>query len=179
VSKSEPAEQPNATSEDRLLARRAAVISMDYVMRAFRRFAGMNGDSRSGLVAYAIVAANTAHLDPLRGAGVAPTGPDGVLPNDARRPISIAKLAKLLGLPFETTRQQVRKLMETGTCVRVEGGLIVPQEVLQRPEIAEAVMQNVADIRQLLRDLQTIGLQAEPLAEPGLSSGEARSSETN
>ena len=86
---------------------------------------------------------------------------DAVLPDDARKPVSISQVAKSLGMPFETVRKQVHKLIDAGLCVRVEGGVIVPQTSLQRPEVARAVFANLKVVRQLVRDLRAVGLDVD------------------
>jgi hypothetical protein len=158
-------------SEDPVLARRVAVLSMAYVARALRGLADVFGDGRDGLVVLAITAANTAHLD-VRTAERGIAGPDAVLPDELRRPISINRLAQSLGMPFETTRQCVNRLIRAGLCVRVEGGVVAPTAALQRPEVAQAVMVNLTLIRELMRDLQAVGLEIGSPAGPGEASGD-------
>jgi hypothetical protein len=62
-----------------------------------------------------------------------------------------------LGLPYETLRRQVHRLIEAGVCVRVEGGLIVPMAVVEQPAAGQAVLANVRYVRQFVRNLQAIG----------------------
>jgi hypothetical protein len=148
-------------SEDPVLARKVAVVSMDYVARVFRSLAEVYGDGREGLVVQAIFAANTAHLD-IRTVDRSIAGPDATLPDEVRKPISINRLAQSLGLPFETTRQCVNRLIKAGTCVRVKGGILVPKGAVQQPEVAAAVMANLTAVRQLVRNLQAVGLDVGP-----------------
>jgi hypothetical protein len=148
-------------SEDPILARRVAVLSMEYVAHVFRALGKVYGDGREGLIVQAIFAANTAHLD-VRTTDPSIAGPDAVLPDDVRRPISVSRLARSLGLPFETTRQHVNRLIDAGLCVRVRGGVIVPKASVQRPEVAGIVMANLDVVRKLVRDLQAVGLEVHP-----------------
>jgi hypothetical protein len=138
---------------------------MAYVAGVFRTLAELYGDGREGLIVHAIAAANTAHLD-VRSADPGVAGADALLPDEVRRPISVNRLAQSLGLPFETTRQCVKRLIETGTCVRVKGGIVVPRAAVQRPEVHLAVMANLDTVRQLVRDLRTVGVEVAPPAEP-------------
>jgi hypothetical protein len=133
---------------------------MEYVARAFHGLAAAYGDGRSGLIVLAITAANTAHLD-VRTQDPGVAGPDAVLPDEMRKPVNITQLAKSLGMPFETVRKQVHKLIDAGVCVRVEGGLIVPRTANQRPEVARAVFANLKIVRQLVRDLRAVGLDVD------------------
>jgi hypothetical protein len=152
-----PQPQITETAEDPVLARRVAVLSTAYVLRALRGLARVYGDGQLGVVAYTIFAANTAHLDVVKG-DTRIVGPDGVLHDEERRPVSVLKLSKLLGMPFETTRTYVNRLIEAGVCVRVQGGVIVPQASMQRQEASRAVAVNLAVVRKLVEDLQAVGL---------------------
>jgi DNA-binding Lrp family transcriptional regulator len=142
---------------DAAVGRVVARLSAEYLLRALRLLAETYGDIRLGVVAQTIVAANTAHLEAPMGEGWRYSGIDQSPPDAARRPISVLSLARLLGLPYETARQQVRRLIEGGVCVRVEGGLIVPMAVLDSPAAARAMLANVRYVRKFARDLQAIG----------------------
>jgi DeoR/GlpR family transcriptional regulator of sugar metabolism len=66
-----------------------------------------------------------------------------------------------MGLPFETTRRHVNKLVQAGRCVRVRGGVIVPTQVLQHPKTNEATLANVTNVRRFLRALKAAGVTAD------------------
>ena len=151
------------TNQDAAIARAVTRLSGRYVLRAFQLLIELYGDIRAGLIAQAIHAANTAHVYPRTEAGRTPADSAGVLPDDARRPIGIARLADSAGLPFETTRRVVQRLIDSGTCRRVSGGVIVPASIVTRRETVRAVHANLGYVREFLRDLQAAGL-AEPVA---------------
>jgi DNA-binding Lrp family transcriptional regulator len=158
----------DAAGGDVAIARVVTRLSAGYALRAFRLLVDVYGDVRSGIVAQAIVTANTAHLVDREGsryAGVEETPPDAV-----RRPVSVLSLAGALGLPYETLRAQVQRLIEAGVCVRVDGGVLVPAAVLETPVATRATMANVAYVRQFLRDLlarslEALALQPDPAGE--------------
>jgi hypothetical protein len=152
-------------SEDPILARNVAAISMAYVVRAFTALGEVYGDGWEGLLVIAIFAANAGHID-VRTADPSVAGPDATLHDEMRRPVSVSQLAKTLGLPFETTRQRVKRLIDAGICVRVEGGVIVPRTAMQRPDVVAAVMANVNGVRELVRNLQAVGLDVGAPADP-------------
>jgi hypothetical protein len=79
-----------------------------------------------------------------------------------RKPIGVAGIADSMGLPYETVRARVQRLIEDGVCVRVDGGLIVPQSVLDQPAAKRAMLTNVGYVRKLVRDLHAIGFDANP-----------------
>jgi hypothetical protein len=131
--------------------------SAEYVVRAFRLLTETYGDIQAGIVAQSIVAANTAHLDALMGEGWRYASLDQPPPDEVRRPISVCELARSLGLPYETLRRQVRRLIEAGVCVRIEGGLIVPMTVVEQPAATRAMLANVRYVREFVRILRTLG----------------------
>jgi hypothetical protein len=134
-----------------------ARLSGAYVLRVFQATTETFGDVRVGLIAQVIHTANTAHLNPRTEAGRRAAGPDGILPDDLRRPISIARLADAAGLPFESTRRIVQRLIDDGRCVRVEMGVIIPGSALRRPELARLVVANLGYTRKFVRELQAVG----------------------
>jgi hypothetical protein len=81
------------------------------------------GELLTGLVSLARVQANVAHLDRLAG-GFA--GIDTAPPDELRRPVSVLALSSSLGLPYETIRRHVAKMVAAGQCVRVKGGVVAP-----------------------------------------------------
>jgi hypothetical protein len=150
-----------ALTEDAVLARKVAFLSLEYLVRAFRGLSDAYGDARTGLIVYAISVANTGHLD-VRTRDPRIAGPEGILPDDVRTPVSITQVAKSLGMPFETVRKQVHKLIGAGICARVDGGVIVTKKANQRPEVVRAVLANLDHVRQLVRDVKAVGLDVGP-----------------
>jgi DNA-binding Lrp family transcriptional regulator len=144
--------------DDASVARVVARFSGEYVLRAFQLLIDMHGDIRAGLIAQAIQAANTAHLDARTEEGRRAGDPEGVIPDSLRRPVGIARLADSTGLPFESTRRIVQRLVDSGVCVRVKGGVMVPAAVVRRPEMMRAVIANAGYVRRLVRDLRAVGL---------------------
>ena len=55
---------------------------------------------------------------------------DAAAPDEARRPVSINAVAASLGLPFETVRRRIRRLVAEGVCTEAAAGVIVPQRFL-------------------------------------------------
>ena len=154
-----------AGDEDATGARIVATLSGEYILRSLQLLADTYGDIRAGIVAQTIVTANTAHLegrtgDRRRYAGIALAPPDEV-----RRPISVARLAESLGLPYETMRRQVRRLVDARVCVRLNDGLIVPAAVLERPASVRSALANVGYVRKFMRDLHAIGFDDAPRPE--------------
>ena len=128
-----------------------------YCLRALRLVVDLYGDPQAAIVAQSIVVANTAHLDVFMGEGWRYAGIDQPPPDEVRRPVSVSAIARSLGVPYETLRRQVRRLIEAGVCVRVEGGLIVPMAALEKPAAARGMLANVRYVREFVDILRALG----------------------
>lgn len=138
------------------LVRAVARLSTDYLLRALRLLTDLqDGELLTAIVCQAILAANTSHLTQI---GEADPRRAGLPSDDERKPISILALAGTLGLPFETTRRHVNKLIAARSCVRVKGGVIVPARALSHPRFLEAAETNYAYVVHFVRSLRRAGL---------------------
>jgi DNA-binding Lrp family transcriptional regulator len=152
-----PASLEAAAGEDGTwIARLVIRLSSQYFLRALQLHADIFGDVRDGIVAQTIISANTAYLDTRGGEGWRYAGIDASLPDEARRPISIKRIAESIGLPYETVRRRVERLLEANACVRAPGGVIVPGTLLDSPGAVRAVLSNVGYVRKFARDLDAI-----------------------
>ncbi len=162
----------SVSAADAAAARTVSVLSGEYILRALQLLAGAYGDIRAGIVAQTIVTANTAHLDARMGEGWRYAGIAETPPDEVRKPISIARLGESLGLPYETMRGQVRRLIDAGVCIQLDAGLIVPGAVLERPAAARSMLENVGYVRKFMRDLNAVGFDADPQdPHPGAAAG--------
>ncbi|MGA0601425.1 hypothetical protein ACO2Q3_12045 [Caulobacter sp. KR2-114] len=146
----------DAETEGRGEARAAARISMDYVLRTVRLLMELHdGSVLDALIFHSIVAANVGHL-----------GRDGQAawpaheppPDELRRPVSILSVATGLGLPFETVRRRVNRMIADGRCRRQSGGVIVPAFALAGRRGAGGADRNLANLRRCFRDLAKAGV---------------------
>jgi len=136
-------------------ARVAVRLSADYMLRSLKMLGELSdGELLSALISLAIVQANVAHLEQDGGFRELDEPP----PDESRRPISILAIANSLGLPYETTRRHVEKMIAAGQCVRVRGGVIVPTVALTTPRHREFVLANLANLRRLYRSLRRAGV---------------------
>jgi DNA-binding IclR family transcriptional regulator len=156
----------DAALGDTFAARVVARLSAEYLLRAMQLLVEAYSDIRDGMIAHTIVTANTAHLDARNGDGWRYAGIDETPPDEVRRPISVARLGESLGLPFETARRHVKRLMDAGDCIRIDGGLIVPQVVVERPSAVRSAIANVGFVRKFVRDLEAAGLAPATPPEP-------------
>jgi DNA-binding Lrp family transcriptional regulator len=151
-------EAPNQAAPDLPATRLVARRSTEYILRALQLLTETYGDIRTGIVAQTIVAANTSHLDARTGEGWRYAGVDQRIPDEVRRPVSVVRIAESLGLPYETMRRQVERLLDAGICIRLPAGLIIPAAVLDRPGPVAAMLVNVGYVRKFVRELRAPGL---------------------
>ena len=142
------------------VSRAVARLSTDYVLRTLRLLSDIyDGDLLSAIVGQAIIAANTAHLANGGGGPQPYAGRAEAPPDEARRPVSVLAVADALGLPFETTRRRVNKLIAAGLCRRVPGGVIIPTQAIVDPTRDHAAETNVRYVLRFVRSLRRAGLE--------------------
>jgi len=127
--------------------------SVDLLTRAVS-----GGDILRGVIFLAIVDANTRHLRPSDPVARSFAGTSDSVPDDMRRPISVHALALDLSLPYETTRRHVNALIDQGLCQRVEAGILVGAEVLDRDGIVATHRKNIENLHSLFSDLRDGGV---------------------
>lgn len=150
-----PAPDPEVARHGRLVAR----LSSAYILRSLQSAAAVyGGDLLLAIVAASIVVANTAHLNNVADKEAPFSGLSQAPPDDVRRPVSINALSTSLGIPFETTRRYVNKLIAAGYCTRVRGGVIAPAEALASPANEAFIVANYANARNFVRDLTKAGV---------------------
>lgn len=127
--------------------------SCRYLLRAI--LAGVDGaesDVTDAVILSAVMDINIGYLDDIpelswRHATYAMGPPDGY-----RRPTSVNAVAERLGLPHETTRRRIERLIAQGRCVRTERGIHAP--LLDSPQHRAGSQANYLAVRTLLQDLQ-------------------------
>lgn len=115
------------------------------------------GDLVDALILLEAFRTNVEHLAQDLGSRVA-FGPGNVVSDSQRRPVSVAALAKRLGMPQETVRRRVSALVARGACRRVGGGVIVPSELLAHPFLRRSLSGNAANLQRLFGSLARLGV---------------------
>lgn len=128
--------------------------SCRYLLRAILAGVdGSKGDIVDAVILTAIMDADIGHLDEIAALGWRyATYADGP-PDGFRRPTSVRALSDRLGLPYETTRRRIGRLVAQGRCVRTEHG--VHAWLIDEPRHHAGSQANFAAVRTLLRDLQS------------------------
>jgi hypothetical protein len=119
------------------------------------------GELLTGLVFMAILRENVRHID--HGSPEAKTYGSLSSPpaDEVREPVTIYVIAKVLGLTYETARRHVKRLVDDGYCLRLERGLVVPAEVLLKPDMIRASHRNLAAFNTLLHNAVRAGVVEE------------------
>lgn len=126
--------------------------SVDFLINSMKALsAPFEGDVTTALVFHAMSRASVAHMNMRPGVNKAAV--DGIFPDDLRRSVSILSTANFLGLPYETTRRHVGKLVELGMVERRGSReFFVSSAVLARPDFDPVATQTVNLARILMRD---------------------------
>ena len=86
-----------------------------------------------------------------------------------RRGLSVNAIARSFAMPYETVRTCINRLIERGLVVRRGDGVIVPGEVLSRPEFLEADQAIAAAFFEVLSSLDRLGVNVQALGGPTTS----------
>jgi DNA-binding IclR family transcriptional regulator len=124
------------------LARHHLDVGADYVLRSAGLLSSVfDGDILRGLV----------FLSALRLSAHAPQDAGG------ERPVRLTAIARSVGLPIETTRRHLLKLQRDGFVVRAGAGGGMIAIIPERPDIAEAMAANSANLASLAAAMQVEG----------------------
>jgi hypothetical protein len=135
-------------------------VSVAFLLDSLRMLTdAMRLDFTGALLCIAITRGNTQHLteDPT----VPYAGLNEVPPDHLRKPVSVYALAKMLRLPYETTRRHAGQLVAAGQAEHAAGGgLIVPLRVLATPSLMAGVEINWTATTGYLNALAQLGVTA-------------------
>ena len=148
-------EPAQATADARLSTR----MALEFVLRTLMTVSEANGgEVVPSVILTCIVAANTSHLNERHGAAARYRDLEDPPQDSDRRPVSVLALSKSLGMPFETTRRHVNALIARGACVRVPGGVIAPNSLINSEPNVRAALAIAASVRRFSRDLKRAGV---------------------
>lgn len=146
-----------AANSDEIPVRAVMRAGSDFVLRFADNVEQVFANLLEAVVWLAIMLGNTEAL------ADSETGGPGAAANDfvddsLRRPARARDVAERLGAPAETIRRQVAHLLEIGFVVRVRGGLVIPAEVLSRPNATRLMHDNFVDLQRLFAQLARLGV---------------------
>ena len=137
-------------------------LSSDYLLRLAEPVTRHMGDVVSGLLLMDVIHANTEHLPDTEGGD--PAGgwaAEGFVPDILRRPVRPTALSARLGIPLETVRRRLQRLVDADQCERMEDGYVVPARILARPPFIQYVLDNRSHVHRLYVGLADFGVLSE------------------
>jgi hypothetical protein len=150
-------------------------VSADYLLRLVDPLSKHIGDLVTGLVLMQVFHANTEHLDDIAGGDDGPGWtPDSFVPDRDRRPISAVEVARRLGIPAETVRRRLSRLVATDRCERNEAGYFLSGRILSRGLLVDFMIANQGYLHRLFATLAEYGVLSEWERELGDLGGKAQ-----
>ena len=117
-----------------------------------------DGDLIAGVVFIAIGSANNRKVLPLPDAADKAADAARQEPPIVRLPISVSALSRSLGLPYETTRRHVARLVAQGMCERTSQGILAKDETLHSERLIQVFKKSNADVRWFICALRKGGM---------------------
>ena len=136
--------------------------SSDYLLRLAEPVTLYMGDLVTGLLLMDMIQANTEHLADTDGGADDPDWtPEGFVPDSQRRPVRATTLAERLGIPPETVRRHIHRLIESDRCEQNKDGYLVPARVLARKPFVQFMVDNQSHLHRLYAALGDFGVLTE------------------
>lgn len=116
--------------------------NIDFVLNSLNIYLDLfGGDATTMLVFFTMARTSVDHLN--RRNVPRQEAVNGVFPDALRRPVAVLSIAHYLGLPYETTRRHVMKLVAQGYCQRLGSReFLITSETLLRTEFANLAKQS-------------------------------------
>jgi len=142
-------------------------VGSEFLMRGIDSMIKSQGDDLiAALIFTAIWTTNVRHITQSP-ANIEFGGPNDIPPDAQRRPVSVQAVANQLGIPYETVRRYVQKMIKAGDCIRVgKHGLIVPAAVFARPQHQKALQESLPSLLRFLADLKRAEFDFAPYRQP-------------
>lgn len=150
---------PAAYEHDAAPCRLVVRLSSDYVMRLAEPITVRLGDLVTGIILMDVIHANTEHLSDAKG-GDNDLNPIDFVADDLRRPVRTTALSARLGIPQETVRRHLARLVEAGLCERLAAGYIVPARALAGEGFLQFMQDNQVNLQRLFQALAEFGVVA-------------------
>lgn len=154
--------------DDASLDRYIASQSFDLMLRIMSMMSNLfDGDPTSALVFISILRGNVQHLNVSNAPRKDAEG--GIYPDTLRRPVSIQSVSLSLGVPYETARRHIHKLVSAGYVERRGArGFVVPERVPSSPEMTKISVATAAAARAVAARVtkHTIDLQGREGSSP-------------
>ncbi|USQ95459.1 hypothetical protein [Caulobacter sp. RL271] len=155
-----------ASDADRTVEKLCLALSADLIASGFLR--GAYPSALDTLLALAIGQANLASMNRNLALQKAYAGLNSSPPDDLRRPVRVRSVAISLGVPQETARRRVARMVKAGFMVQTKAGVFMPQSVTETPvyvATAEATWRAIGDLYGALRREGALGAPAHKVSD--------------
>jgi hypothetical protein len=140
-------------------SRTIAFFTAEFILRTAETIsAAFNHDYEQVIIMLAITTRNSQNVMNDRQAREAYGSFHDPIPLDQLTPVSRMALARSTGLPRETVRRKVAKLIDAGWVAEVDGGLIVPNELSKDPRYIAILEPQAANLRRLFGAIASAGV---------------------
>ena len=137
-------------------------LSTDYVLRLAEPISLHIGSLVTGLVLMDMIHANTEDLEDTEGGDdEGGWSPAGFVPDDLRRGVRPSALSERLGIPNETVRRHIQRLLDDDLCEQTGDGFVVPARVLARQPFVQYMLDNQSHLHRLYAGLAEFGVLTE------------------
>lgn len=108
--------------------------NIDFILKSLNAISRIfGGDFTTMVVFWTMARASVSHVN--RRNKMSEDAVDGVFPDHLRRPVAVLSISNYLGLPYETTRRHVMKLVDLGYVRRIGSReFLISRDVLTQPE---------------------------------------------
>lgn len=135
-------------------------LSMDYVISIYSAvLRGGTHDPLDALILSTVAVANVAHLSADPAQSLKYGAIDQPEPFDIKRPISRNAVALSLGLSYETARRRIQKLIDAGSLIDTEDGLVGANETRNPEMVLAMAKQNATLLKRLVRLMRDAGVE--------------------
>lgn len=149
-------------------------LSSDYILRLADPIGQRIGDVLTGLILMDVFQANVEHLSDAEGGSTEPSWtPADFVPDALRRPVRPVTLSERLGVPQETVRRHLQRLVKADLCERTENGYIVTSRILARPAFVQFMLDNQSHLHRFFVAMADFGVLSQWDAEESALRGVA------
>lgn len=148
--------QPEAPVDEPV--RLAMRFTSGFVLRYLEVSRPIAGELFNAILFLAVAVLNVEHITHSQEASARYAAPGAAVPDEARRRVSVRRLAGELGLSFETVRRRTAVLVERGACVRDAEGLYVTQRILLDDLLVAHRRDAAASLQRLFTALWRLGV---------------------
>jgi DNA-binding Lrp family transcriptional regulator len=137
-------------------------LSSDYVLRLAEPLSLHVGDLVSGLILMQVIHTNTEDLpDTMGGEAGGDWSADGFVSDELRKPIRAGSISERLGIPQETVRRHLARLVEDDRCERSGDGYVVTSRILARQPFIQFMVDNQSHLHRLYSGLADLSVLSE------------------